>query len=74
MEDPSVIWLVVSCTSLFKHATILYLTVRLSGYTNAPTEPAFLALGQDMEYLMHHPHEPIMYSRKEKFRIHEIPY
>ena len=42
-----------------------YLTMWLSGYMNAPTAPAFLALRHGMEYLMHHPHEPIMYSRKK---------
>ena len=40
---------------------IQYLTMRLSGYMNAPTEPAFLSLKHGMEYLIHHPHEPIMY-------------
>ena len=34
----------------------------------APSEPAFLALRHDMEYLMHHPHEPIIYSRKKTFK------
>ena len=42
---------------------IQYLTMRLSGYMNAPTEPDFLALRHGMEYLMHHPHETIIYSR-----------
>ena len=42
-----------------------YLTLRLSRYMNAPTEPAFLALKHGMEYLMHHPHEPIMYLKKK---------
>ena len=37
-----------------------YLTMRLSGYMNSPTEPAFLDLKYSMEYLVHHPHEPIM--------------
>ena len=41
------------------------LTMRLSGYMNDPTEPEFIALRHIMEYLMHHPHEPIMYSRKK---------
>ena len=44
---------------------IQYLTMRLSGYMNAPTEPTFLAFKNGMEYLMHHPHEPIMYSRNK---------
>ena len=43
------------------------LTMRLSGYMNDPTEPEFIALRHSMEYLMHHPHEPIMYSRKKLF-------
>ena len=38
-----------------------YLTMRLSGYTNAPTEPDFLALKHGMEYLLHHPNETIIY-------------
>ena len=42
-----------------------YLTMRLSGYMNAPTEPAFIALKHGMEYIMHHTHEPIIYSRKK---------
>ena len=33
---------------------IQYLTIRLSGYMNTPTEPAFIALKHGMEYLMHH--------------------
>ena len=37
-----------------------YLTMRLSGYIIAPTEPAFLDLKHGMEYLMHYPHEIIM--------------
>ena len=37
-----------------------YLTMRLSGCMNAPTEPAFLALKDGMEYLIHNPHEIIM--------------
>ena len=31
-----------------------YLTMRLSGYMNAPTKPAFLDIKYDMEDLMHH--------------------
>ena len=37
-----------------------YLTMLLSGYMNATTEPAFLALKHGMEYCMHHPNEPIV--------------
>ena len=39
-----------------------YLTMRLSGYMNTPTEHAFLALKHGTWYLMYHPQEPIMYS------------
>ena len=51
-----------------------YLTMHLSFYMNAPTEPDFLALKHDMEYLMHRPHEPIMYSRKNIYKIDESPH
>ena len=44
---------------------IKYLTMRLSGYTNDPIEPALLDLRHGIEYFMHHPYEPIMYSRKK---------
>ena len=39
--------------------------MRLSGYMNAPTDLDFLALRHGMENLMHHPHEPIVYSRNK---------
>ena len=29
------------------------------------TDPAFLAIRHGMEYIMHHPHETIVYSRKK---------
>ena len=48
-----------------------YLTLRLIGYMNAPSETAFLALYQFMDYIMHHPHEPIMYSRNKVFKNNE---
>ena len=51
-----------------------YLTMRLSGYTNAPIETAFLALKHSMEYLMQHPHEPIIYLIKKMHKTHEIPH
>ena len=51
-----------------------YLTIQLSGYMNASTEPAFLALKHGMEYLMHHPHEPIMHPRKKIHRTEESPH
>ena len=53
---------------------VQYLIMRLSVYMNSPTEPAFLDLKHVMEYLMHHPHEPIMYSRKNIYNNHEIPH
>ena len=53
---------------------IQYLTMHLSGYMNEPTEPDFLDLKHGMEYLMHHPNEPIMYSRKKIDRTEESPH
>ena len=35
---------------------IQYLTIRISGYMNALTEPTFLSLKNGMGYLMHHTH------------------
>ena len=46
--------------------------MRLSGYMNAPTELDFFALKHGMEYLMHYPHEAIMYSRKKIYKNEEI--
>ena len=51
-----------------------YLTMGLSGYTNVPTEPACLSLKNVMEYLMHHAHEPIMYSKKRINKTDKIPH
>ena len=51
-----------------------YLTMCLSGYTNAPIEPAFFDIKHGMEYLMHHTHEPIMQSRPKFYKTHEIPH
>ena len=48
--------------------------MRISGYMNAPIEPAFLALKHGVEYLMHHPHKPIMYSRNKNHRTEESPH
>ena len=45
-----------------------YLTMCLSIYINAQTKLAPLPLRHGMEYLTHHPHEPIMYSRKKIFK------
>ena len=53
---------------------VQYITMRLSGYMNAPTEPAFLAIKHGMEHIMHHPHEPIIYSRNKIHRTEEIPH
>ena len=47
--------------------------MRLSIYMNAPTEPVFMALKHGMEYIMHHPHEPIMYSRKKIHKAEDSP-
>ena len=49
------------------------LIMSLIEYMNDPNDPAFLALGHGMEYLMHHQHEPIMYSRKRIFKTNGIP-
>ena len=45
-----------------------YLTMHLSGYMNEPIEPDFLALKHGMEYIMHHPHEPIVYPRNKFYK------
>ena len=45
-----------------------------SGYMNSPTEPDFIALKHDKEYLMYHPNEPIMYSRNKIHKTEEIPH
>ena len=51
-----------------------YITMIISGYMNALTEPYFLVLRHYMEYLMHHLHELIMYSRKKNSKVDESPY
>ena len=48
--------------------------MHLSGYMNTPTKPDLLALKYGMEYLMHHPHELIMYSRNKMYKTHERPH
>ena len=53
---------------------IQYLAMNLSGYMHSPTEPDLLSLRNGTEYLMQHPHEPIIYSRKKNFKINEIPH
>ena len=51
-----------------------YLTTRLRGFINAPTKLSFIALKHGMEYHMHHPNEPIMYSRNNINKNEEIPH
>ena len=40
---------------------------------NSPTQPEFIAIRHGMEYLMHQPHEPIIYSTKNILKLNEIP-
>ena len=40
--------------------------MRLNGYINDSTEPDLLDIICEMEFLMHHTHEPILYSRESK--------
>ena len=42
-----------------------YITMSLSVYINTLPEHDLIAFKRDMEYRMHHPHEPIMYSRNK---------
>ena len=51
-----------------------YLTMCLSGYNNAPVEPALLARTHGMEYIIHHPQKPIIYSWKKIHKTHESPH
>ena len=51
-----------------------YLTIQISGYMNAPTETTFIVIKHGMEYLMHHPHEPIIHPRKKIHRTEESPH
>ena len=53
---------------------IQYITMRLSDYMNAPEEHAFIAFKHGMKYIIHHPHEPIMYSRKIIHRTDKTPH
>ena len=46
--------------------------MQLSGYMNALTEHPLLALQHGMEYLIHHPHETIIYSRNKMHITKEI--
>ena len=46
----------------------------LSDYMNAPIKSDFIDLKHGMEYLIHHPHEPIMYSRKKIYKTKETPH
>ena len=50
------------------HYDLQYLTMHLSGYMNASPEPDLLAIKHEMEYLMHHPHESIMYPQKKIYK------
>ena len=54
------------------HCDIQYLTMQPSGYMNAQKKPAYIALKHGIEYLMHHPHEPIMYLIKKIHKTEEI--
>ena len=47
--------------------------MKLSGYMNYLEETVLLALCHVMEYLMHRPHEPIMYSRNKIFKTSYSP-
>ena len=48
--------------------------MNLSVYINAKKEPTFLLLRNGIEYLMYHPNEPIIYSRRNVFKLNEIPH
>ena len=41
---------------------------------NSLTEPLFLSLRHDMEYLMNSPHEPIMYSIESILTLNHSPH
>ena len=41
-----------------------YAIMRLSGYNSVPILPCYTVLHHFMQHLFHHPHEPIMYPRK----------
>ena len=51
-----------------------YITMCLSGYINSPTVPDFLDLKHGMEYLMNHPHGPIMYSINKIYKTQKSPH
>ena len=51
-----------------------YFKMLISGYMNAPTEPVFLNLKHVIQYLMHHTHEPIIYSGNKIHRTEESPH
>ena len=40
----------------------------------SPIEYEFLSLKHVMEYIIHHPHQPIMYSRKKIIKLNYIPH
>ena len=58
-------------TTVQNRYDLQYMNMRLSVYMNTPAQPPFIALKHGMEYLMHHPHEPIMYSRKKIYKTDE---
>ena len=47
-----------------------YAVTRLSGYMACPKSTCFLILHQLMQYLYHHPHYPIFYSRGSSSHLH----
>ena len=47
------------------------LTMRIIGYIYSSTGPGSFSLIHGMEYIMHHPHEPIMYSRNQNLKINK---
>ena len=53
---------------------IQYITRYLSSHMNATTSSAFLALIYGMEYLMHHHHQPMIYSRNNISKVIESPH
>ena len=53
---------------------IQYITMRISGYTNAPKEPYFIDIKHGMKYIMQNLHEPIMYSRNNIYKNDKIPH
>ena len=48
-------------TNVKTYYDIQYINIILRGYMNDSTESAFITLNHEMESLMHHPNETIMY-------------